>query len=282
MSEIRIQVEVTTRCNHNCLYCPRYIIPETRTLGDITREMRGLLVFRLSEIDEKYIPTISISGFGEVTLYPELMDFIREIKSARNPIIRLNTNAALLHTIGSEIIDSQLVDYLSLSLSPPTEKLYEKYQGKNDFAVASRNMEAFLKEKGNRKPSTDIRFIDIPEAAPYLAKTMNYWKKHVNRNDWVSKAKLANWGGLIGEPLKTKRSNPCRYQHSFVGKHLSINKEGYVSVCCFGVAVSHTHPFVIGNIKEHSINELLELAKLRAPKLIGSKACENCNTDMSS
>ena len=280
MSDIRIQVEVTTRCNHNCVYCPRYVIPETRTLGDITPEMRDLLVSRIAEIDEKYTPTISISGLGEVTLYPDLMGFIREIKSARNPVIRFNTNARYLHKVGSEIIDSQLVDYLSLSLSLPTEKLYEKYQGKNDFDVASRNMLNFLKEKGTRKPNTDVRFIDVPESSPHLEKAMKNWRRHVNKNDWVSKATLANWGGLVGEPLENKRNNPCRYQDKLLGKHLSINKEGYVGVCCFAVAVSPTHPFIIGNIKDYSINELIELAKPRALELIGSPTCENCITDI--
>lgn len=280
MTNIRIQVEVTTRCNHNCLYCPRHIIPETRTWGDITPEMSDLLISRISEIDDEYNPLFSISGFGETTLYPKLMDFIYEIKSVKKSRIRLNTNASSLHKIGHEIISSQLIDLMGLSLNLPTEELHKKYTRTNDFAIVSRNIIDFLEEKGNRKPASEVRLIKIPESMPYLEESTEYWKQHLNKNDRVSLSKLLNWGGLVGEHLQKPRNNSCRYQRDLAGKHLSINKEGYASVCCFGIAVNHTHPFIIGNIKEHSINDLLMMAKKRAPELIGSSVCENCNNDM--
>lgn len=282
MTNIRIQVEVTTRCNHNCLYCPRHLIPKTRSLGDIKPKMRNLLLSKFSEIDDQYNPLISLSGLGEPTLYPDLIDFIREIKSINGLRVRINTNACLLHKIGSEIISSQLVDLMGLSLGLPTRELYRKYTRTDDFPVASRNIISFLKEKGNRKPSCDIRFIKISEAAPYMEESRKYWKQRLNQNDRLSFAELSNWGGLVNEPQLYPRNKPCRYQQDLAGKHLTINKEGDVSFCCFGITVPSSHPLIIGNIRKHSINELLVIAKQRAPELIGSPVCEKCNTDMPS
>ena len=280
MSKLRIQLEVTTRCNHKCSYCPRRIlVPETRSLGDITPEMSDLLVSRISEIDKSHDLMVSISGLGEPTLYHNLMEIIRKIKSARNPVIRLNTNASFLHKVGSDIISSNCVDRIAVCPNLPTKELYEKHTGSTDFTTVYRNIAEFLKEKGTRKPVTEIYVIKMPESMPHLEENAEHWKNHLNRNDMVSTAELSNWIGLVGEP-QVPRTTLCRFQKDLLGKRLTINKEGYAGVCGFSIAVNKTHPLIVGNIKEHSIEELFKLAGVRATQLIGSRVCEKCNTDV--
>lgn len=272
-----IQVEVTTRCNHDCIYCPRYLIPENRPLTDITPEMADLLIQRVSGLGEQYDLIISVSGFGEPTLYPGLMDFVCKVKSVSNASMRLNTNASLLHEIGTQIISSNCVDALTLSLNLPTEELFQKYTQTKDFTKVTGNITQFLHEKQDQKPATNLRFIKTPDAAPYLGEATRHWEKHLNNNDRVSIAELSNWGGLIGETSKP-RTGPCRYLKNQAGKHLSITLDGYASICCFSIALKPDHPLVVGNIKDHSIEELLSLAKRRAREIRVSSVCKNCNT----
>ena len=278
MARVRIQVELTTRCNHNCSYCPRYIIPKTRPLGDITPMLCDLLISRVSEVAEDSKIMVCVSGFGEPTLYPNLVGFLRKIKSTSNAITRLNTNASFLHKVGSDIISSNCLDRLTVGLNLPTEELYEKHTGSTDFTTACRNIVEFLKEKGTQSPPTEIYIIKTPETSPYLEESMEHWKKHLNQNDKVSTSGLLNWGGLVGEP-QTPRTTPCRFQQDLAGKRLTIDKDGYAGVCCFSIAVNPAHPLIVGNIKEHSINELLALAERRVYTLIGSRICEKCNNN---
>lgn len=274
--KVIIQVEVTTRCNHDCLYCPRYLINKSRPLGDITPKMETLLVRRLSELDDKYDLTVSISGFGEPTLYVGLMDLIYKIKSDSNASIRLNTNASRLHEIGNRVISSNCVDYLTLSLNLPTRELYQKYTQTQDYPKVIENIKQFLTEKQDRKPDVSLRFIKTPDSMPYLEDAARCWERYLNKNDEVSVAELSNWGGLVGEPTEP-RKGPCRYLSHQAGKHLSITLDGYASICCFSVAFRNDDPLVVGNIKRSSIEELLYLAKTRADEIRDSDICEYCN-----
>ena len=274
-----IQVEVTTRCNHDCLYCPRYLIDKVRTLGDITPEMETLLIQRLSELNDKPELTVSVSGFGEPTLYPGLMELICKIKAVSNASIRLNTNASRLHEIGNRVISSNCVDYLTLSLNLPTRELYQKYTQTHDYPKVIENIKQFLTKKQDRKPDVSLRFIKTPDSMPHLENAARYWERYLNKNDEVSVAELSNWGGLVGEPTEP-RKGPCRYLSHQAGKHLSITLDGYASICCFSVAFRQDDPLVVGNIRNHSIEELLVLAKLRANEIRGSDVCEHCNASV--
>lgn len=234
---------------------------------------------RISELSKTKKILVSVSGLGEPTLYPELMDFLREIRSSSNAVIRLNTNASFLHLVGSNIISSNLVDRLTVSLNLPTEELYEKHTGSTDFSTACKNIEDFLKAKGTQSPSTEIYLIKTPETAPHLEESISHWNKRLNLNDSVSIAELSNWNGLVGEP-QVPRITPCRFQTSLAGKRLTIDKDGYAGVCCFSIAFNQKHPLIVGNIRDHSIEELLKFAERRVYSLIGSRVCEGCNNDV--
>jgi len=273
--ETIIQLEFTTRCNHNCVYCPRYLIGKTRPLGDITPEMADLLVERLAEIKDKYNLTLSVSGFGEPDLYPGFIDLIYRLKVASKASMRLNTNASLLHRYGHDLIISKYVDRITLSLNLPNEELYRKYTGQDCYETVRNNIVAFLREKRDRKPAADIRLIKMPDTLPYIDEARECWEKHLNKNDRVSVAELANWGGLIGIPQP--QAGICRYLTRQAGKHLTIDMEGYASICCFTIAYSHDHPLFVGNIKDHSVDELLRRARLRAGEIDVSMVCKDCD-----
>lgn len=274
--EVIIQLEFTTHCNHDCVYCPRYLIGKTRPLGDIAPEMADLLVERLGTIKDKYNLTLSVSGFGEPDLYPEFIELIYRLKAASKASMRLNTNASLLHRYRHTLIISKHVDHITLSLNLPNEELYRKYTGQDSYEAVKNNIAAFLREKGSRKPAADIRLIKMPDTLPYIDEAREYWEKHLNKNDRVSVAELANWGGLIGVPKP--QMGTCRYLTRQAGKHLTIDMEGHASICCFTIAYSHTHPLFVGNIKDHSIDELLRLARIRAGEIDVSMVCKDCDT----
>ncbi len=274
MARLTFQVEVTTRCNGDCTFCPRDVIPSNRALGDLTPEMADLLVQRLAELGPRSSPLVSFSGFGEPTVYPGLVELMCRVKSTCRTSIRLNTNAILLDEIGDLIISSECVDQLVLSLNLPTEELYRKYKRVDNFLPVRDSIIRFLREKGARKPATDLRLIRIPEAVPFLDEAREFWRGHFNKNDRISLPQLANWGGLIGVPGRSRRRR-CRYLQT-AGRHLSIDKDGYASICCFSVAFNHEHPLMVGNIEDHSLRELLSRARQRASSFDLS-LCKDCN-----
>jgi len=276
LEEVVIQLEFTTRCNYACTYCPRYLIEKTRPLGDITPEIIELLVNRLTEIKDKYNLTLSVSGFGEPDLYSGFLDLICRIKTASNAIMKVNTNASLLHKYGEALIESECVDRITLSLNLPNETLYRKYTGQTCYETVKNNIVEFLHVKRGRKPAADIRFIKMPDTLPYLEDSQRFWARHLYKNDRISVADLANWGGLIGTPQPQKGT--CRYLTRQAGRHLTIDMEGWTSLCCFTIAYNHDHPLFVGNIKDYSIDELLRRARQRASEIDVSMVCRDCDT----
>lgn len=238
--------------------------------------MADLLVERLAEIKDKYNLTLSVSGFGEPDLYPGFLPFTCRIKEASNAIMKLNTNASLLHRYGNDLISSKCVDRITLSVNLPNRELYHTYTGIDCYEAVKDNTVNFLNEKGSRPPAADIRLIKMPETHPHLDEAVEFWERYLNLNDRVTVTKLVNWGGLIDDPKP--QTGSCRYLTRQAGKHLSIDMEGWASICCFTVAYSHDHPLFVGNIKDHGIDELLKLAKTRADEIDVSLICPDCDT----
>lgn len=150
-----VMIELTTKCNYDCIYCfRRNLINEEDGLIDT-----GLALKIIDEAAITGVKKISFSGWGEPLLHPDALDILRYAKKKGLEVL-LNTNGYFLKESIEEIFNIR-VDYIIVSIDSPDDDVYKIIRKGGDLA---RLMEAFLRllelriEHTSKKPIVEIQF----------------------------------------------------------------------------------------------------------------------------
>ncbi len=161
-----VEIELTNRCNLKCDYCPQTILK--RPAKDIVKENFEKIVDEFCDLT----PVFVLSGYGEPTLHPQLIDFIKYAKKKNVTRVCLETNGTQLDKdFLNQLIDAKL-DILLLNLDA-----YDKFSdNKTENFSSEKLIQDFLKIKADK----GLEF-------PYLAlqtvnkksdqKSVNYYYK---------------------------------------------------------------------------------------------------------
>lgn len=137
-----LYINLTNRCNANCVFCLRQTREEMENSGSLWLEREPTVqeVKRaLEDWDVEKFNEVVFCGFGEPTLrlemIPELADFIHE--KYKKPV-RLNTNGLANLEYGRDVtpLFRGKIDVLSVSLNTPDKKRYFELT-RNRFGVDS-------------------------------------------------------------------------------------------------------------------------------------------------
>lgn len=271
---IKVQpLELTTRCNSHCSFCPRDGIIESgkRKLADIDWSVLEEIVSKLAQSSYK-INIISLSGLGEPLLYPRLLDAIKLLRTEfRDTLIKLNTNATLLRgELALKLIKSGL-DRLICSMNVASESEFIRYKKLNYNEVVG-NIVDFLRTKGNRKPAVFIRMNSFDTNLPYIEDVGVFWDKYLNRNDRFSMGRFSNWAGKIERSSFVKHTLTApRHVCKFLDKErtATINLDGYVFPCCVAIAEDPMDSVLcLGNIREKSLEELYQSDRMDTLRML--------------
>lgn len=104
-------------CNFRCSYCHNYKLFDERHPMIPEKEIMNFLQLRKNQLDG-----IVMSG-GEPTIYPDLFDFIKTIKTF-NYAIKLDTNGNNPKCL-EQLIEQGLIDYIAMDIKAPFE-MYDK------------------------------------------------------------------------------------------------------------------------------------------------------------
>ncbi|MCD6152514.1 MAG: anaerobic ribonucleoside-triphosphate reductase activating protein [Syntrophobacterales bacterium] len=109
----------TQGCNFRCPYChnPELADPDLYEECIPEEEIFAFLKKRKGKLD-----AVSITG-GEPTLQPDLIDFIKKIKTM-GYLIKIDTNGSHPETLKT-LIEDKLIDYVAMDVKAPLEK-YQK------------------------------------------------------------------------------------------------------------------------------------------------------------
>ena len=283
---LRIQLEVTTRCTDNCLFCPRKVIGTNRSLGDMSAEVEQLFLDRVEEA--KADLTINFSGFGEPLLYPRCMELAKEIRNRRPDVkLELNTNGTLLDQDATAKILwgndwKNLFDVVQISLSLPTKQLYEKFKSSN-YRTVYENLVNFFRMKGSNLPIADIRLLHFKQTKDELRYALLFWPFQIGRHDALRVACLENWTGLIDvKPLGIEYGTLMNVCQDLRSNYLTVTKEGRVLACCYSIALPEGNPFEIGALEDDKLGSFLDNKKRL--KLLDDqregiylKECQSCS-----
>ncbi len=291
----RVQLEVTQKCNFNCLMCPRNLVDTSR---DMSFEEFKIIVNKLPQSVE----TIIFHGLGENALHPNFYDMLFYLKE-KDYIIEHFSNLSVLKKDALDFID---ILYISLDDVDPSS--LKKLRGNINPSLTFEKLFLFREETKKRNKPLNISislsyinykhlkeiydFLDkfnidlvqiqpITNNFPYNSKEFWTFEKFIEKNfekvDWKRVAEIYlendyNFNLLIWYPRKYMKGL-CVWGFD----HVYINKDGDIISCCRKVV----RTIKFGNLLEKSFEEIFYSTKynaFRKAHLEGKKLgfCDYC------
>ena len=162
-------IEVTTRCNLNCLMCPRgeSQMPEQDLPFSLFREIVELMPAE---------SLVDLNGWGEPLLHPQLAD-MSALVNARKCIPGFSTNGLLLSEKKAAALMEAGLGYLAFSLDGASPETYRTVRGGN-FERVLRNIQTMVRlRSGAVFPQISLTFVmlktnlgDVPDLVRLAAR----------------------------------------------------------------------------------------------------------------
>ena len=137
-----IQVEVTSRCNAACIYCPQPF------LGRKQHMPLGLFKNLLPYLG--YIDLVYLQGWGEPLLNPDLFSMIRACK-AKGKRVGFTTNGMLLDEETSARLIDLDTDIISISLAGTTPATHDRIRKGTDLVKIIENLDRMQQIRAKKK-----------------------------------------------------------------------------------------------------------------------------------
>ncbi|AKL95725.1 tungsten-containing aldehyde ferredoxin oxidoreductase cofactor-modifying protein Cmo [Clostridium aceticum] len=281
----RIYIEVTTKCNFDCITCIRsswqdcLLHMEWETFENILENLKEL----------PNLESVHFGGFGEPMMHPRIFDMLRAVKQLGLKVEMITNGSYLQKENIQQLIDLEL-DILFTSLDSPEEEDYNEIRQGADFQSVYhniKNLQAMKEEKKTRKPQLGIEFVAMKKNYDQLPKLIrmaynlgasqiivsNLLPYHESMKDEIvydmddtvrmfekdaqfatTKAQMSN--------MKLRTERICKFVKD---KSLCINYQGNVSPC---YALMHTYncyiygrkkdmyAFYLGNVNEKKLQDI--------------------------
>jgi MoaA/NifB/PqqE/SkfB family radical SAM enzyme len=161
-----LQIEVTSRCNAACIYCPRTV----HSKPWINRDMSWSTFAQLTDAFTK-TELVFLQGWGEPLLHPRLLDMADEAKRA-GCRVGLSTNGTLIDGQKAEDLIRCGIDVVGVSLAG-TDNINDRFRR---GAHLDRVLEAIravrrAKERlGSSRPAIHIAFLLLRSGLPEITR----------------------------------------------------------------------------------------------------------------
>jgi MoaA/NifB/PqqE/SkfB family radical SAM enzyme len=256
-----IQVEITTRCNASCGYCPRTIYGEHWSGGDLSTDR-----FRALEPFFATTRLVHLQGWGEPLLHRDFFDLIGLVKKA-GCRVSTATNGMLLDRETAHRLVASGIDDVAFSLAGIGAKNDEIRRGTKFEAIlqAIGWIQSAKRDLRSETPAVNVAYMllrsqvsALPEIVPVLAgrgieniivSTLDFVPSKdlgCERITPVSEAEYLEWksrlDGLVEEgkraglSIQTRLACPGRKNRMCtenVGRALVVCADGAVAPCVY-------------------------------------------------
>ena len=196
-----IQIETTSKCNSNCVMCPRSKTPPKRKRSNMGNSLKKKILSELIN-HRDHIRRVIPQGYGEPLLDIKLPEFIKKLKDIGIKEVFISTNgSALTKDMAKKILDSG-IDQVDFSVDGITEKTYNSIRKGLKFSTVVKNIEQFIQIRNQKQSHTSIRLRYViqqgnrHEYEPFV----KFWQHRIGKNDSVYAKKLHTFGGHIDMP----------------------------------------------------------------------------------
>lgn len=268
-----VYLEVTTRCNLNCVNCIRNVWAEP--LADMDAKTFGRILESLRALPE--LRKVHFGGFGEPLAHPLLTEMVQEVKSL-GVQVTLTTNGTLLDKEKVTALMRSNLDRIFVSVDSTQSELFGEIRTGAELELVVENLKrvrSWRDQMRSLMPTIGLEFVvtkqnlhDV-EKMPALAREVGasiillthllphnqelagqitYGEEGTELHQpavWpVMAAEYMLWGTLSAPRSKWGASRRCRF---ISNKGLVIGWDGSVSPC---YALMHSYPyFIFGRLK---------------------------------
>ncbi len=271
-----MRFEVTTKCNYNCIICPR---------EKITRKMETMSLGLFKEIFDKITSesgqydTLTFPGMGEPLLDETLKDKIvyAKGKNIKLSVLLLSNGFLLTPEKFRELEDSGLTS-VRVSLygnDPVSYTRVHRTKNHNSFNIVKQNLLEICRIKKTAKLLLTFNVVDGFNDS-VTNDWIEFWKEKV---DLVEVWRPHNWvDGREYRKTQAKKLNTCGRP---LKGPLQIQVDGTINMCCFDFDGKLT----LGDLKKQSLKEIFNSAlfnKIKECHRIGDfrrngLICGNCD-----
>ena len=269
-----IRVEVTTRCNYNCIICPREkLTRKEETMGlELFKHIFDKINSETSQFD-----TLTLSGLGEQLLDETIDDKILYAKKHKYSALML-TNGSLLTVDRFKRLEDVGLDSIRVSIYGNTPDSYNTVHGiekKDMFQSIKDNLTEISRIKNHtRLLITYVVVSGHNDTA--LEPWKEYWKDKV---DLLEVWRPHNWAdGRTYRTVQREKAKTCGRPWK---TPIQIQVDGTVNMCCF----DFDGKLLLGDLKTQTLEEIFESPMFKkilrchmAGEFCGSGLiCENCD-----
>jgi len=262
-----VRIENSSKCNANCVICPREKLTRPRTTmgwGHFVNLVEQS--YRLQATD------ISIFGYGEPLLDRDVASKV-SYATQRGLDTHVTTNASLLNLdMCHHLLDAGLKN-IRFSVHAITPKLYHNVHRGLDWFIVTKNMFNFIKINDDRGKQCKIHITAMPLHGESIGEIREVWEKAA---DYLEIWRPHNW--TDGREYRRIQPQKRTCGRPFNGP-VQINADGKVMVCCFDFNAKLT----IGDTYKDTIEEILQSEAMQVIQdnhTTGNHAgflCESCD-----
>lgn len=266
-----VQIEITRRCNYNCVMCANSEFTLEDKREDISFETLKCIIDSLPAT----VKSVNLTSYGEATLHKDYKDIVKYIHN-NGLNVSVFTNSIFL--------DLSVLPYLSVltfSLDAVQEDIFEKVRGIRNAGKTIENISKAIHDRDTKNLSVKISVNMVVSHENWreaeavfavcdelhvdelflTAANNNFY--HINREKFEQFEKEldtniseVNWDDFVSAYASKEYDFPlyiwypkrdmigfCRFPFT----EMMIDKNGYIHACC------RTTPMEIGNVAEVSI-----------------------------
>lgn len=232
-------VEVSSVCNFNCVFCAR---------DQIKRRGVGLMLDKtffdlVSPDNRRFFRHIQLFGHGEPTIHPNLVGYVKHAKTVCKSVSFTSNGQLLVEKLAKNLLDVGLSS-VCFSFEGTDKSTYESLRRGGNFETVQKNIWDFtvLRDVFNRDCGVKIAIIDCEATHDKIPAFIELWESIV---DEVVVLPLHDWGGILNVGTGHK-SFPKVCFWGWYG--FAVQQNGDVSPCCL-----YEGKGFLGNVNKSSI-----------------------------
>lgn len=181
-----LNLEATSYCDANCIMCPRDYVKD---FGYISLTTVDKII---NKVEHYLLYEISISGRGEPTFHPYLVEIIKKLKVLKTKISVVTTTDGINDTTYKQLLDE--LDIMRISVSSIDKQVFKKIHRGLNYDKIWTNINKLV----NYNPEKlHIHLVGGKETYSSLENTILFFKKNNVNNIYL--LPLWNRGGNIEE-----------------------------------------------------------------------------------
>jgi MoaA/NifB/PqqE/SkfB family radical SAM enzyme len=152
-----VQIEVTSRCETGCVFCPHDALSGSWVEGDISLDLYREKIVPYLDLFE----LVYLQGWGEPMLHPQLWDMLG-MAQEKGCKVGFTTNGTYLENDQNKRLVEMGVDMISVSFAGTAASVHESLRTNSEFSKLCKNFESLAnlkKQHAVDKPWLELHFL---------------------------------------------------------------------------------------------------------------------------